>query len=232
MGDESSLQGYLGSRPYPGRGIVLARQKSDVLAVSTFISGRSAESQARKVVRVGNDCHVQPTTNSAEDPLRHYATIAATPEVLFAGNGRHVTTLAKAGLDSELSPEPFLELEYEPDAPIYTPRIVIAANPAPMPDLAIVVIASRGADGRTGHLVKRIVDLDPGQALVVHTYDGNVETPKATGYGATVRLDDQSLTDTIWNALDGRFRVAVATIATMAGAPWAHASWSIRQRAT
>jgi IMP cyclohydrolase len=230
---KGTLHDYLLARPYPGRGIVLSRPRLNLLSVSTFISGRSPESRARHVARVGSGWHVRPTNADGEDdPLRHYSTIEATGHMLVAGNGRHVTTIAEAERGPVPSTEPFFEMDYEPDPPINTPRIAMALTTEPRSEWAIFGIAARGSDGDTRHTVEKVGSLDEGLALVVHTYDGDPETPKADGYSALVEIDRDSgdaPTDAIWESLDQRFRVAVATAAVSSGEDWAHADWYARQ---
>jgi IMP cyclohydrolase-like protein len=227
------LVSYLQGRPYPGRGIIVARPDPDVLAVSVFLSGRSEESRCRKIVRSQNSYEVGPTTDVAEDPLRHYQAAVATGTRLVAGNGRHVCDLAASGHGPETVKDELTRLEHEPDRPIFTPRLALVADVGGAGRVAMLAIAAHDRAGGTEHRLHALEAVDVGCAWVVHTYDGSVSAPDASGFIACTSLGgatDGRLATRVWNALDARYRVAVAAIQTRLGQPWADGEWAVEQR--
>ncbi len=117
---------------YPGRGIILGRGRSGRDAVVVyFITGRSPSSQARKLVWDAGTLWTRPTDEDAlkkgQVDLLIYPAVILTEAGLAVSNGKQTADLAKAlkpgfdpgrGLDGALK-----SWSFEPDAPIFTPRI-------------------------------------------------------------------------------------------------------------
>jgi IMP cyclohydrolase len=226
----STIAEYLAERPYPGRGLLLCRSANDI-TVSIFLTGRSRASQARRIIRQDGALEVVPTEDVSEDPLRHYHGLVTKDLQLFAGNGRHVSEIAASANGPSTTEEEFSRLTYEPDPPIYTPRISAAVDLGGAP-LALLGIAARGRSGDVEHQFRQVNDLAPGETWLMHTYDGNVDTPNASGF--IVRFLGDSFRSVgaldTWNALDPRYRVAIGSVTTPYGSRWADGEWSTEQR--
>lgn len=124
--------GPLASLEYPGRLIVLgAPPGAEKAAIVYAITGRSPSSQARKLVHRDGGVWVQPTD---EDVLKKgNVDLLVYPALLFGQTGVAVsngkqTADIRDGLRSGAGPVAVLSQalaawDYEPDAPIFTPRI-------------------------------------------------------------------------------------------------------------
>jgi hypothetical protein len=90
----------LASRPYPGRGVLVARTLNGSRCFAYFVTGRSEASQRRRlVVRDGGEIAVEDSASgNASDPLRHYVAAVARGKVVVVGNGSHVTPIADVEL--------------------------------------------------------------------------------------------------------------------------------------
>ncbi|MBN2207211.1 MAG: hypothetical protein JW742_07390 [Candidatus Aminicenantes bacterium] len=209
---------------YPGRLIVLGRTPSGRPAALYAVTGRSPSSQARALVRQGSGIWTKPTD---EDVLK-----TGNPELLvypaalfFAGgiavsNGRQTEDCAGRAVPGETSGEFLVRAlsgwEYEPDAPIYTPRIsgCLRAEGG-----AAFHIVRRAEDGAASRFVYDL-PLDPGRGRMIATYAGPNRTPLPTWDGppteVELRADDpEGLAGALYDALapvpgSADFRVAAA----------------------
>lgn len=186
----------LAAMRYPGRGIILGRDRSGRSEVVVyFITGRSSSSQARQLVWESGTLWTRPTD---EDALRKgqvdlliYPAVMVTEAGLAASNGKQTADLARVlspGFDpAKALNEGLRSWSYEPDSPIFTPRIS----------------ACLGKDGRKGfHIVKRTGDgsearrvfvapgLKKGSGLLLTTYAGRDRKvcPSFQGRPKKVRL--------------------------------------------
>ncbi|WP_127356321.1 hypothetical protein [Actinacidiphila soli] len=106
-------------------------------------------------------------------------------------------------------------VEYEPDPPIFAPRITVAAD-LRSPGDAWFGAARRSLTGRitTNVLTLAVRDLGPGQTVLMTTYrsDGHhVTTGEPFIEAHTEAADRHELLEELWGALAPEFRVAVAT---------------------
>jgi IMP cyclohydrolase len=215
---------------YPGRVVVLARTPVGELLGGVALTGRSPRSRARVLAPDDGALVVAPASPgagsgraaggslTARDPLRHYTAAVSDDAWTVFGNGDHVETVAKSlatGTDPRLALD---GLEYEPDPPIFTPRITAVVERSTG---HAWLGAARHADGlRSGTdvTVTTLGDLGPGEGVVLTTY-----LPDPTGVEpfpvAARRHRDVvtraggaiTLLDELWSALRGPHRVAAAT---------------------
>lgn len=181
---------------YPGRGIILGRDRSGrSQVVIYFITGRSASSQARKLVWESPTLWTRPTDEAAlkkgQVDLLIYPAVIVAESGLAVSNGKQTADLSRV-LHPGFAPaqalvEGLKSWSYEPDSPIFTPRIS----------------ACYGQDGRAGlHLVKRMPDgseerhvfsipwIRKGCGLLLTTYAGRDRKvcPSFEGKPKAVRL--------------------------------------------
>lgn len=208
---------------YPGRLIILGTAPDGRPVVVYSITGRSPSSQARALVFRDRGVWVEPTDE--ETLKKGNVELLVYPAVLFAGrgvavsNGRQTTDVA-AGLASSADPVVILagalvKWDYEPDAPIFTPRIsgCLAGGRA---GLSLV---RRGPGGATLRSYFE-VPVRPGAGRLVSTYEGPNREPLPGFAGeprevALVGKTALAIADSVYEALapgaGGRdFRVAVA----------------------
>ncbi|MFE2427536.1 IMP cyclohydrolase [Streptomyces sp. NPDC059373] len=200
---------------YPGRGVLWARTLDGTLCGAYFLTGRSAASRARALRRADGELIVAPTDQTAHDPLRHYAAARERGGWLVFGNGEQVATVADR-LQSGRNPASALDgLEYEPDPPIFTPRITVAAD-LRSPGDAWFGAARRSLSGRiaTNVLTLAVRGLGLGESVMMTTYrsDGHhVATGEPFIEARTEAANRDELLEELWDALAPEFRVAVAT---------------------
>jgi IMP cyclohydrolase len=216
----------LAALEYPGRLIVIGAPAGDGKAAVLYaITGRSPSSQARKLVFRDGGVWVQPTD---EATLKQgNVELLVYPAVLFGRAGLAVSNGRQTGdVRDRLAPgiPPVAALsaalaawDFEPDAPIFTPRIsgCLAGGAA---GLSVV---RRGPSGETLRNYFE-VGLRPGQGRLVSTYEGpNAEPLSVFGGeprflalpGATAAETAEAAYRSLAPAPAGRdFRVAVACV--------------------
>ncbi len=205
--------GALQSRPYPGRGLLAARTAGGARCLLYFVTGRSPSSRARKLaILEGGDVAVQGNEPGGQfDPLRHYVAAARRASWIVVGNGAQVVPIAASLAAGADVLGVWRAHSYEPDGPIFTPRIWVA-SPAGSGECLIgyALRPDRGGEG-ADRVVWSVDDLRPGEGVLLTTYDG---TPEQV-HNARVPVDVQSagasaaeLLDEVWAALAPELRVA------------------------
>lgn len=166
----------LASLEYPGRLIVIgAPPRGGQTVIIYAITGRSPSSQARKLVRRDGGIWVQPADEAAlkqgNVDLLIYPAVLFGRDGLAVSNGRQ-TADVRDRLASGLGPAGVLAAalatwDFEPDAPIYTPRIsgCLAGGSA---GLSVV---RRGPSGQSLRSYFE-VGLRAGEGRLVSTYEG------------------------------------------------------------
>jgi IMP cyclohydrolase len=164
---------------------------------------------------------VVPTDGAVDDPLRHYCGVIAKGTLLVAGNGRQVSDIAASGSGPATAQDEFNRFTYEPDS-LFTPRLSAVVDLSATP-FAALGIASRGSAGETKHQQVLVYNLVPGDAWVMHTYDGNVDAPDARGFMVHLPGDGHSTLGTadIWDALHPQYRVAIGSVTINGDGNWA-----------
>jgi len=168
----------LSAMRYPGRGIILGRDLSGAKHVVVyFITGRSASSQARKLVWESPALWTRPTDEATlkkgQVDLLIYPAALAGEAGLAVSNGKQTADIARA-VRPESSPAKVLEeglrsWSFEPDAPIHTPRISgwMAAD-----GRAALHIVKRAPNGSEERRVFSLPALRTGNGLLITTYAG------------------------------------------------------------
>jgi IMP cyclohydrolase len=182
----------LAALEYPGRLVAIGAPPRGGAAVVLYaITGRSASSQARKLVFRDGGVWVQPTD---EETLRQgnvdllvYPAVLFGPAGIAVSNGKQ-TADVRDGLTAGADPVAVLSgalsrWDYEPDAPIFTPRIsgCLAGGRA---GLSVV---RRGPAGESLRSYFE-VGLRPGEGRLVSTYEGPNADPLPVFSGEPRRL--------------------------------------------
>lgn len=216
----------ISSLEYPGRLIILGRTPSGRPAALYAVTGRSPSSQARSLVRREAGIWTQPTDEAVlktgNPELLVYPAVLFFPGGFAVSNGRQTEDCAGAAAPGETSGE-FLaralaRWDYEPDGPIFTPRIsgCLRAEGG-----AALHIVRRAADGASSRFVYEL-PLDPGRARMIATYAGPNRTPLPTWDGPPASLElraesPEDLAAALYAALApapgfADFRVAAAAV--------------------
>jgi IMP cyclohydrolase len=221
----------LTSMAYPGRLIVIGRDRSGDRAIVIYaVTGRSPSSQARELVRREDAVWTRPT-----DPVvlaKGNPDLLVYPALVFGrgiavSNGKQTAGILLGG-----SPSAAGTLEtglrswsYEPDAPIYTPRISGCVLPG---NRAALNIIRRGTGGEPERMFHEFVP-GPGEGRMISTYAGENADPLPSFRGEPKALalsesTARTMAEAVFGALgpkpDGPdFRVAVVCVFARPGDP-------------
>ncbi len=216
---------------YPGRWLAIGIDRTGEHHVVLYgITGRSASSQARKLELEGNAVWTKPT--DPETLKKGNPELLVYPAFIFSrglavSNGRQTTDI-----DAEASSSPVTALDtglglwtYEPDAPIFTPRITGCILPSGRSALSII---KRGPDGEAVRVFYEIAPRQ-GKASLLTTYAGDNREPLQPFAGEPWEIDiagtgSEESAGAAYAALgpQGRpadFRVAVACVFARRGNP-------------
>jgi len=185
---------YLSGLEYPGRFILAGQFKSgDEVCLVYGLTGRSPASQARRLVKKENGIWVEPTDPElilrGKPELLIYPAIMYSSAGIVVSNGKHTNEIMGA-LESVRPPVVALaralrEWKYEPDEPIYTPRISLAF--AGGFSLAMSVIRR----GEFGSVIRNYFELPlvPGKGWLIMTYMGINVDPLPSFFGEPISLE-------------------------------------------
>ncbi|GAA2476761.1 IMP cyclohydrolase [Streptomyces longisporus] len=217
-----TVHDLLAANPYPGRGVLCARTRSGAVLGGYFLTGRSPASRDRALRLIDDDLVVGPLTPGERDPLRHYAAATTTSEWLVLGNGEQVSQAAER-LRAGASPTEALSgFEYEPDPPIRTSRLTaLISRDSGRTTFFGAARPSRAARPTSNVMTLAVEDLQPGEAVLLTTYESDGEQVSVAAPFTEVTVDagnGPELLDEIWWALDERFRIAAAVVDPVRGA--------------
>ena len=216
----------LAKMEYPGRFIILGHDQSGARNVAVYgITGRSLSSRARKLELRAEAIWTVPTD---EDTLKKgHPELLIYPAVIISGgiavsNGKQTADI-KENMRGMNKPALVLDhalakWDYEPDPPIYTPRISGCVLPGYGAALGIIV---RGNDGSSKKNTSE-VPLIPGRGKLIATYGGENKDPVPSFRTAPLDIEIREKTakdmaEAVFAALEPRtgkkdFRVAVASV--------------------
>lgn len=209
-------------REYPGRGLfAFLEPVSESICFGYFVTGRSQASRQRSAIWDGSLLSVaSDSPGTKHDPLRHYAAAIAHPESFMIGNGAQVAEMSRElGAGSTFATSG-ANLRFEPDSPIFTPRITLSINSK----LALEFISHRACRHRTDvwperryYLVNRAT---AGQLYLMTTYHGSVDRPLGSGSLESYSVDSTDGADVasqLWDSLAPQRRVLMAVFAFRQG---------------
>lgn len=217
----------LSSMEYPGRVIIIGQDPTGKKMVVIYaITGRSPSSQARKLTFQGDAIWAQPTDEKTlkmgNIDLLIYPSVVFSTQGIAVSNGKQTSDIG-FGLDQSQNPVEVLSRslsgwDYEPDSPIFTPRI---SGCALLGKKAALSIIRRGQDGSSQ---RRYYDIptQAGQGKMISTYAGENRDPLPSFTGEPFEVEIQAqradeMAKRIYEALgpeSGRedFRVSVACV--------------------
>jgi IMP cyclohydrolase len=217
----TSIHDALQRNRYPGRLLLLARTLDEALVAGYALTGRSTASRERRLERTGaGELAVLPTGAQQHDALRHYIAATSSDRWTVYGNGEQVGEVARR-LEGGLAPAAALmDLVYEPDPPIFTPRITAvidrrdgrawlgsAYRPAAFREEADVAVVGAGTLAR-------------GDVLLLSTYDSDGHDVKTTAHHrdlTTTAPDAEAMLDELWTSLNPRYAIAATVFTPLDG---------------
>ncbi len=217
----------LSSREYPGRVIIIGKDPSGKNTVVIYaITGRSPSSQSRKLALEKDAIQVMPTDKEAVHTknidLLVYTAILFSPQGIAVSNGRQTpdigSTLGQTQNPEEVLSSALRKWDYEPDPPIFTPRI---SGCVLLGGKAALSLIRRGADGSSQREYYKI-PLKAGEGRMIATYSGVNTDPvpsfkeKPAAVGIQAKSADE-MAESVYDALGPEtgksdFRVAVACV--------------------
>lgn len=183
----------MSTKEYPGRVIIIGRDGSGKNEIAIYaITGRSPSSQARKLEHEDDSIWAKPTDE--ETLKKGNIDLLVYPAILFSkgiavSNGKQTTDI-KACFGRSQNPAEVLKTalhkwDYEPDSPIFTPRISGCVLPQENAALSII---KRAPDGSSMRNIFRI-PLIAGKGKMITTYGGEDKDPLSAFRGEPVDIE-------------------------------------------
>jgi IMP cyclohydrolase len=221
----------LGSLEYPGRLIVIGAAAAGPEVIVYAITGRSPSSQARRLVQRDGGVWVEPTDEATlkqgHVDLLVYPAVLIGPAGIAVSNGKQTADVGDR-LKPGVAPVAALAAalvrwDFEPDAPIFTPRI----SGALAGGAAALSVLRRGPAGETLRSYYEVGLRTAGEGRLVSTYEGPNLDPLPVFHGeprfvdvlgATAAEIAASVYRSLGPAGPGKdLRVAVACVAVPRG---------------
>jgi IMP cyclohydrolase len=214
----TSVAELLHARPYPGRGVLAARTAGGQRCIVYFLTGRSPASRQREIVVLPDgDVAVRSTAGGQPtDALRHYVAAARRERVVVVGNGSQVSLRAEALAAGTGPLDAWTEHSYEPDEPIFTPRVWVTTT-TEFGGSSLIGYASRSqrAEGDADRVIWAPGEIAPGDGTLMSTYDGSAERVRTARLPEDVHTGAGSVSELlaeVWAALDPDLRVAALAL--------------------
>lgn len=212
-----NIQNLLAQNSYPGRGIVLGKSADGTKAVfAYFIMGRSLNSCNRIFVQEGDALRTQAFDPSKmQDPsLVIYYPVRVLGDKIIVTNGDQTDTIYEQ-MNRQLSFEQALQTrEFEPDPPIYTPRISgILKRTDGQLNYALSILKSADGDPSSCRRFFYCYYNPPaGQGHFIHTYQCDGNPPESfAGEPVCVEIpgDIKTFGEGIWASLDKEKKISL-----------------------
>jgi IMP cyclohydrolase len=206
----------LAASAYPGRGIVMGQSSDGFLVQVYWLMGRSEQSRNRILKQEGGQVRTVPVDpKKVTDPsLIIYTALASYRHWHVVSNGDHTDSflqVVKAGRDFRNA---LWGLDYEPDPPNNTPRIVgVLESGREGAEGWLGIVKANPANGSSMRFSYDYEELTPGLGWGITTYQGAGDPlPSYAGEPALLPLegDETAIAERYWSALNGENRVALA----------------------
>ena len=188
----------LQNNPYPGRGIVVGKNR-----VYYFIMGRSENSRNRifSLTEDGIRTEAFDPSRMKDPSLIIYHPVRKTEKMLIVTNGDQTDTIASYG-DFRAA---LMTREYEPDGPNWTPRISAVCYPDGSFELSIL----KYKDSRCLREFFCYEGCDEGKGYFISTYEGPGD-PLPSFSGEPMEIDMPE-PEAVWEALNADNKVSLYT---------------------
>ncbi len=196
---------------YPGRGIVVGKTSNGKCAVfAYFIMGRSENSRNRVFEACGDELKTLPFDGSkvADPSLILYSPVKAVGREVIVTNGDQTDSIEEALKAGKCFRHALMGRTFEPDAPLYTPRISALMHLGGKPSAfsyEMSILKCGDGKGKKCNRFFYSYEAENGAGHFLHTYekDGN-PPPVFTGEPRKVRIgnDLKAFAEEIWNSLD------------------------------
>ncbi|MDE7312160.1 MAG: IMP cyclohydrolase [Eubacterium sp.] len=213
----ASLEQYLNTNSYPGRGIVIGMSPDKKHAVTAyFIMGRSVNSRNRIFIEDGEGIRTQAfdPAKLSDPSLVIYAPVRVLGTHTIVTNGDQTDTIYELMGRQQTFEQALRTRTYEPDAPNYTPRISgILHIENGTYDYALSILKSN--EGNPDSCCRHMFTYEhplAGEGHLIHTYLGDGD-PLPSFEGEPVRVgiagDIDTFTQMVWNSLNEENKVSL-----------------------
>jgi IMP cyclohydrolase len=197
--------------------VLAARTAGGGRCLAYFLTGRSPASREREIaVLADGDVAVRSTSQEGPaDALRHYVAGARRGDVVVVGNGSQVVPIAEAlanGADPLTAASPH---SYEPDGPIFTPRIWISTTTAPGAPVLVGYATRSDRGGAADRVIWAPGELSRRHGILMSTYDASAAHVRTARLPQDFHTDASSpdeLLVEMFGALDPDLRVAALAL--------------------
>ena len=203
----NNLNDLLRDNPYPGRGIMLGMSEDGARSVAVyFIMGRSENSRNRVFERTDDGIRTKAfDPDKLTDPsLVIYHPVRVSDGRTIVTNGTQTDTIRDYLISGKDFRDALYEWEFEPDLPIYTPRVSGIIERDGNYRLSIL----KSAEGDPACCIRAFFEYSsaiPGIGHFISTYqtDGN-PPPSFAGEPVAVKIsgDLQRFAHGVWDALN------------------------------
>jgi len=208
------IEEHLKNNSYPGRGITIGRTVDGKRAVIIyFIMGRSENSRNRIFEETEDGIRTKAFDSSKlTDPsLVIYHPVRRVGDITVVTNGDQTDTIRDALLEGKTYIDALRTRCFEPDPPIYTPRI--SGMVMPNGSYVLSILKSCGGDPDCNSRFFYEYDLPkPGMGHFIHTYQENLPTPPSfEGEPRPVMIEGgcSDIAENVWQSLDGDNKVSL-----------------------
>ncbi len=203
----NTIESTLGSIVYPGVGLIVGRLNG--LALAAYFITTKDEKHGIMLSEESDTLSVFCRDQENESIQASYTALRVCDGTIVLSSGDQTDTICNSLTAGQSFQYALSTRGYEPDGPVYTPRIAGAILPTGRCTIGIAKKADGAPDCR-----RKYWSYDPreGEGFLIHTYDRDGATPHAFE-GAPVVLElggtPEALADQIWSALAEKTRVAV-----------------------
>ena len=211
----TNLYEYLSQNSYPGRGIAVGKSPDGTAMMAVyFIMGRSENSRNRIFSPTTDGIQTQAFDESKlTDPsLIIYHPVRKNGAVTIVTNGDQTDTIDEFLVAGKTFADALRTRTFEPDGPIFTPRISAVIEPDGR--YAMSILKSYLQDGET--TLRSFFEYSGAQAgmgHLIHTYQENAAIPPSfSGEPVEVSFDENCpkvFGQKTWKALNGENKVSL-----------------------
>lgn len=211
-----NIAAELSDNSYPGRGILLGKSEDGRCAVAAyFIMGRSVNSRNRVFEAEGEELRTKAHDPALlSDPsLVIYFPVRVLPGTMIVTNGDQTDTVRDFMQQGKTFEEALRTRTFEPDPPIFTPRISGIIHFADG-DFTYKLSILKSTDGDEHFAQRQFFEYEPKAGLghFIHTYQGDGNpVPSFEGEPTPVTLsgDIDTFTNTLWQNLNEDNKVSL-----------------------
>ena len=209
-----NIEDILKETVYLGRGIIIGKSKNNI-AIAYFLTGRSENSQNRIFANEGDTLLTKPfDEKKVKDPtLIIYAPIRNIENKIIVTNGAQTDTIYEYIKNGSTFEEALYTHTFEPDPPIYTPRIsAITVKENDNFSYKLSILKASDESGTKCYRYFFNYEATDNLGHFIHTYENVDNTPVAfEGEPKSVIIPDDidSFASDIWNNLFEKNRISL-----------------------